>query len=53
MVIGLDLAPFQPIEVPEKCQFRIGDFRTALVEDYDASSVDLVHARCLPLDYSF
>jgi SAM-dependent methyltransferase len=50
IVIGLDLAPIQPTEVPENCEFRICDLRTELVDYYDGS-VDLIHARYLPAPY--
>ena len=50
VVIGLDLAPIQPTEVPENCEFRICDLRTEL-DDYYDGSVDLIHARYLPPTY--
>ena len=43
-VIGIDLSPMQPQEVPENCEFIIGDL-TETLEDFDEGSFDLVHSR--------
>ena len=45
-VIGIDLSPIQPEDVPTNAEFRIAD----LTEDmymFDNGSVDLVHSRYL------
>jgi hypothetical protein len=43
-VIGIDLSPMQPTDVPENCEFIVGDLPECL-EDFDDGSVDLVHSR--------
>ena len=43
-LIGLDLAPIQPVQILDNCEFRIADLRTAL-KDYQDDSVDL-HNSC-------
>jgi hypothetical protein len=42
-VIGVDLSPIQPTDVPENCEFRVGDLTEGL--DFDDGSVDLLHSR--------
>lgn len=42
-VIGLDLSPIQPTDVPENCEFRVADLNEGL--DFDDGSVDLIHSR--------
>src|SRR5579859_177349 len=39
-VIGLDLSPMQPEDVPENCEFIIGDL-TECLADFDDGSFDL------------
>ena len=51
-VIGLDLSPMQPEEVPENCEFIIGDLTECLV-DFDDGSFDLVHSRLPSASTSF
>jgi hypothetical protein len=40
----MDLAPIQPLEVPQNCEFQVGDLTKDLADYYD-ESIDLVHAR--------
>jgi predicted O-methyltransferase YrrM len=42
--MGLDLSPVQPAEVPENCEFIVGDL-TETLEDFDNDTFDLVHSR--------
>jgi hypothetical protein len=44
VVMGMDLAPIQPRDIPENCGFVVGDL-TVDLEDYDDASMDLVHSR--------
>jgi hypothetical protein len=43
-VIGMDLSPIQPTDVPENCDFIVGDL-TEDLDSFDDGSVDLVHSR--------
>jgi len=43
-VIGMDISPVQPTDVPENCEFRCGDV-TDCLGDFDAGSFDFVHSR--------
>jgi hypothetical protein len=43
-VIGLDLSPMQPDNIPENCEFIIGDLTESLA-DFDDGTFDLVHSR--------
>jgi len=43
-VIGMDLSPVQPLEVPMNCEFRVGDLNTDL-DHFDDGSTDLIHSR--------
>jgi hypothetical protein len=43
-VIGMDLSPVQPTEVPDNCEFRVGDLTESL-DDYNDGSFDLIHSR--------
>ena len=43
-VVGMDLAPIQPIDVPLNCEFRVGDM-TKDLDDFVDGNVDLVHSR--------
>ena len=45
-VIGMDLAPNQPTDVPRNCEFVIGDL-TRDMDNYDDGSMDLVQSRYL------
>ena len=51
-VIGLDLSPMQPEDVPENCDFIIGDL-TECLADFDDGSFDLVHSRSPSASTSF
>ena len=42
-VIGTDLSPVQPTEVPLNANFVVGDFTSGL--DFDSGSTDLVNSR--------
>jgi hypothetical protein len=42
----MDLSPIQPQLVSGNCQFRVGDITQDLA-DFNDSSVDLVHSRCV------
>ena len=46
-VIGMDLSPMQPTDVPENCEFIIGDLTESLA-DFDDGNFDLVHSRFTP-----
>jgi len=50
-VIGLDLSPIQPEQVPENCEFIIGDLTECLADFHDCS-FDLVHSRFCPVRVS-
>ena len=43
-VIGMDLSPIQPEDVPRNCEFVVGDL-TQDLEDYNDGSMDLIHSR--------
>jgi hypothetical protein len=43
-VMGMDLAPIQPRDIPANCSFVVGDL-TVDLEDFHDASVDLVHSR--------
>jgi ubiquinone/menaquinone biosynthesis C-methylase UbiE len=43
-VIGMDLSPIQPGEMPLNCEFVVGDL-TKDLDLFDDGSVDLVHSR--------
>jgi len=44
----MDLSPIQPTDVPENCDFIVGDL-TEDLDSFDDGSVDLVHSRCVNL----
>jgi len=44
-VIGMDISPVQPTDVPENCEFRYGDLTDDLLLDFDEGSFDFVHTR--------
>jgi hypothetical protein len=44
----MDLSPMQPTDVPDNCQFIVGDLTESLA-DFDDLSFDLVHSRCFPV----
>lgn len=43
-VIGMDLSPMQPTDVPHNCEFVVGDL-TETLDDFDDGSFDLIHSR--------
>ena len=43
-VIGMDLSPMQPTDVPTNCEFIVGDL-TETLDDFDDGSFDLIHSR--------
>jgi len=43
-VIGMDISPVQPTDVPENCEFRYGDI-TDCLDDFDDGYYDFVHSR--------
>jgi len=45
-VIGTDISPVQPNEVPANCQFQIENLLEGL--SFDTGSVDFVHSRFFP-----
>lgn len=51
-VIGLDLSPMQPDNIPENCEFIIGDLTESLT-DFDDGTFDLVHSRSPSASNSF
>jgi SAM-dependent methyltransferase len=40
----MDLSPVQPTEVPDNCEFRVGDWTESL-DDFNDGSFDLIHSR--------
>jgi len=44
-VYGVDLSPTQPTDVPENCEFCVGDFTELEDLDFAEASFDLVHSR--------
>jgi ubiquinone/menaquinone biosynthesis C-methylase UbiE len=42
-VVGMDLSPIQPIDVPQNCEFVVGDLNEGL--EFDSGSMDLVQGR--------
>jgi cyclopropane fatty-acyl-phospholipid synthase-like methyltransferase len=42
-VIGTDISPVQPTEVPQNCDFQIESLLEGL--SFDTGSVDLLHSR--------
>jgi methylase of polypeptide subunit release factors len=42
-VCGMDLSPIQPNDVPDNCDFIVGDLTEGL--DFDESLMDLVQSR--------
>jgi hypothetical protein len=40
----MDLTPVHPPEVPQNCEFQVGDLTKDLA-DYNDESIDLVHSR--------
>jgi SAM-dependent methyltransferase len=45
-VIGMDLSPIQPTDVPVNCEFVVGDL-TSELDDFDDGHFDLVHSRII------
>jgi hypothetical protein len=43
-VIGMDLSPMQPNDVPLNCEFIVGDLTESLA-DFDDGSFDFIHSR--------
>jgi ubiquinone/menaquinone biosynthesis C-methylase UbiE len=43
-VIGMDLSPMQPTDVPANCEFVVGDL-TETLDTFDDGSFDLIHSR--------
>ena len=48
-VVGTDLSPIQPIEVPENVEFFVADLVDGL--DFDTGSTDLVNSRLDPYNF--
>lgn len=44
-VVGMDIAPIQPADIPANCEFIVGDL-TEDLDNYGTGSIDLVHSRC-------
>jgi len=45
-VVGMDIAPIQPADIPANCEFIVGDL-TEDLDNYGTGSIDLVHSRFL------
>jgi ubiquinone/menaquinone biosynthesis C-methylase UbiE len=49
-VIGIDLSPIQPTDVPQNCEFIVADLNQGL--NFDDDSLDLVQGRYYILSLS-